>query len=98
MDGGQDAVAPAHVINETRAGAADATGSMRLIDNPVDPIFSHETGNLRRALAAFSAGGFSLETGGESSLDGDDDAVLGRIVALGGCASRHPTKTVPGWI
>lgn len=50
----------------------------------LDLLLAPESDNLRCALEALSAGGFSFEAGAEPFLDWDDQTSLANIVALGG--------------
>jgi hypothetical protein len=62
--------------------ARDGAHAFATLD--LDLLLAPEPGNLRRALEALSAGGFSFETGGEPFLDRNDETILARIVAVGG--------------
>jgi hypothetical protein len=50
----------------------------------LDLLLAPESDNLRCALQALAAGGFSTEAGAEASLDWNDETSLANIVALGG--------------
>jgi predicted nucleotidyltransferase len=62
--------------------ARDAAHAFATLD--LDLLLARERRNLRRALEALSADGFSFETGGEPFLDWNDETILGNVVALGG--------------
>ena len=62
--------------------ARDGNHAFATLD--LDLLLAPDPDNLRCALEALSAAGFSFETGGEPFLDRNDETILERIVALGG--------------
>jgi hypothetical protein len=62
--------------------ARDAAAVIQTAD--LDVLLARRIGVLRAALAALRATGFAFEAGGEPFVDVDDDAVLGRVVEVGG--------------
>ena len=63
--------------------ARDGAHAFATLD--LDLLLAPEPDNLRCALETLSAAGFSFETGGEPFCDRNDQTILERIVALGGC-------------
>jgi predicted nucleotidyltransferase len=62
--------------------ARDAADIVRTVD--LDVMIRRRVEELRAALRALHAAGFSFEAGGEPFVDRDDEAVLARIVESGG--------------
>jgi hypothetical protein len=62
--------------------ARDASAVAQTAD--LDVLLARRVETLRRALEALRAAGFAFEAGGEPFVDVEDDAVLGRIVEVGG--------------
>jgi len=63
--------------------ARDGAEAFATLD--LDLLLPPEPAQLRKALDALAARGFSFQAGGEPFLDGEDDAILANVVAGGAC-------------
>jgi hypothetical protein len=63
--------------------ARDGAQAFATLD--LDLLLAPSRENLRCALEVLSAGGLTFESGGEPFHDRNDETILERIVALGGC-------------